>query len=276
MTQQAQLAETLPVYILGFPFGADLAVGQGDPAITVCKGAVSAAPESRGELALVQITGDIHPGNSGGPVVDAAGRLVGIAVAKIRNTNIGFAIPTCQLAAVLSGRLASASVVHITDEKGVDNNWCTRPSLMIRTASSQPAMWLPVIPARAGRQLAGRVAVTAQLMDPLSQIRSVTIYQARGARSARPEPGPDGSWPRMRDDAATPLILKGQVARGTLDLDTARPKGDLYTFQCAYGTVDGRTVYTQTWAVHLTEKPRVPRRTLHEPRCTARPCPMLS
>ena len=74
---------------------------------------------AHGELALVQITGDIHPGNSGGPVVDAAGRLVGIAVAKIRNTNIGFAIPTCQLAAVLSGRLASASVVHITDEKGI-------------------------------------------------------------------------------------------------------------------------------------------------------------
>ena len=60
------------------------------------------------------------------------------------------------------------------------------------------------------------------------------------------------------------LILKGQVARGTLDLDTARPKGDLYTFQCAYGTVDGRTVYTQTWAVHLTEKPQVS--TPHAPR----------
>jgi carboxyl-terminal processing protease len=39
-----------------------------------------------GQIAGVQIDGNLNPGNSGGPVVDAQGRLVGVAVAKVVGT----------------------------------------------------------------------------------------------------------------------------------------------------------------------------------------------
>ena len=74
---EPQLVETMQVYILGFPLGDLLATGKGNPAITVNKGSVSSIRlNDRGEVATVQIDGDITPGNSGGPVVDSRGRLM--------------------------------------------------------------------------------------------------------------------------------------------------------------------------------------------------------
>jgi S1-C subfamily serine protease len=96
------VGETMPVFLFGFPFGDALALHQGNPAITVGKGSVSSLRlNDRGEVARIQIDGDLNPGNSGGPVVDAKGRLVGIAVAKVRNTRIGLAIPPADLIAML-------------------------------------------------------------------------------------------------------------------------------------------------------------------------------
>lgn len=93
-----QLVETMSVYIFGFPFGQALAVDKGNPAITIGKGAVSSIRlNDRGELARVQVEGEVHPGNSGGPVVDAQGRLIGVTVAKVRNTRIGLVIPSNDL-----------------------------------------------------------------------------------------------------------------------------------------------------------------------------------
>ena len=93
---EPKLAETMPVYSFGFPFGHFLATGKGNPAVTVDKATISSLRnDSADELALVQISGALNPGNSGGPVVDARGRLVGVAVATIKNSSgIGFAIPS--------------------------------------------------------------------------------------------------------------------------------------------------------------------------------------
>ncbi len=70
----------------GFPFGKALSTTKGNPAVTVGKASVSSlrtGPD--GGLAYVQIDGNLNPGNSGGPVVDAKGRLVGVAVATIKD-----------------------------------------------------------------------------------------------------------------------------------------------------------------------------------------------
>lgn len=88
------LTETMPVFVFGFPFGGALGVGDANPAITVGKGAVSSIrKDDKGALVKVQIDGAVNPGNSGGAVVDANGKLVGVAVATIRGSGIGFAIP---------------------------------------------------------------------------------------------------------------------------------------------------------------------------------------
>lgn len=108
-----KLSETMPVYTFGFPFGAALATGKGAPAVTVGKGSISSLRlDDSGELAIVQIDGALNPGNSGGPVVDAKGQLVGVAVATIKNgQGIGFAVPGAELDKIMKGRLGG---VHLT------------------------------------------------------------------------------------------------------------------------------------------------------------------
>ncbi len=49
--------------------------------------------------------GDLNHGNSGGPVVDETGALVGVAVAKIEDTRIGFAVPVQMLNQLLDSRV---------------------------------------------------------------------------------------------------------------------------------------------------------------------------
>src|SRR5205807_9491864 len=88
-----------------------LATSKRHPAITINKGSVSSVRlNDKGETAVVQIDGAINPGNSGGPVVDSDGKLVGIAVATIRGTGIGLAIPTDELTRTLKGRLSAIRV----------------------------------------------------------------------------------------------------------------------------------------------------------------------
>lgn len=98
-SQEIPLVETMPVYVLGFPFGQTLATGRGNPAITVGKGSVSSIRlDDQGKLARVQIDGALNPGNSGGPVVDVRGRLIGVSVATIKGSSgIGLAIPARQV-----------------------------------------------------------------------------------------------------------------------------------------------------------------------------------
>jgi S1-C subfamily serine protease len=81
------LRETHDVYIFGFPLGEQLG-----RAITVSKSSVSSLRRDR-RWPEIQVNGGMHPGNSGGPVTDASGRVVGVAVAGIVGTQLNFAIP---------------------------------------------------------------------------------------------------------------------------------------------------------------------------------------
>src|SRR5262249_34867270 len=89
--------ETMPVWTFGFPFGQALSTSKGNPSITVGRASVSSLRQNEdGELVFVQIDGSLNPGNSGGPVVDSKGRLVGVAVATIKGSGIGFIIPAAE------------------------------------------------------------------------------------------------------------------------------------------------------------------------------------
>ena len=118
LSQQPKLTETMPVLTFGFPFGEVLATSKGSPAITVGKASISSLRmDDEGELCVVQIDGAMNPGNSGGPVVDAQGHLVGVAVATIRNSSgIGLAIPSRQVLQLLQGRLGEVHL-RVVEEK---------------------------------------------------------------------------------------------------------------------------------------------------------------
>src|SRR5437868_5103639 len=53
-----------------------------------------------------------HPGNSGGPVTDASGQVIGVAVSGLANTQIHFAIPPETVFNFLNGRSTSHMVTE--------------------------------------------------------------------------------------------------------------------------------------------------------------------
>jgi hypothetical protein len=61
--------------------------------------------KENGILTRVQVNGGMHPGNSGGPVVNGKGQVVGVAVAIIRGTQINFAIPGEMVHGFLNGKI---------------------------------------------------------------------------------------------------------------------------------------------------------------------------
>lgn len=65
------------VTVAGFPLQPDLAN------LNVTRGAVSSLSGMGGDITRMQITAPVQPGNSGGPVVNRDGRVVGVVVSKI-------------------------------------------------------------------------------------------------------------------------------------------------------------------------------------------------
>jgi hypothetical protein len=75
---------------------------------TVTRGIVSAV-RTIGGLTFVQTDAAINPGNSGGPLVDAAGRVIGITTAKMASAeSLGFAIAIDHATALLRGQTVVA------------------------------------------------------------------------------------------------------------------------------------------------------------------------
>jgi hypothetical protein len=73
------------VYVLGYPFGMPF---------TVTEGIVSSARQFLDGQFLIQTDAAVNPGNSGGPLVNELGEVVGVTVAKFTEAdNVGFAIP---------------------------------------------------------------------------------------------------------------------------------------------------------------------------------------
>jgi S1-C subfamily serine protease len=100
------LRETQKVFFAGFPFGDELG-----KEISVNPATVSSKRSGGdGVLKEIQLNGDMHPGNSGGPVVDARGNVVGVCVAGIRKTQINFAIPGDAILRLYQGHIHAVEI----------------------------------------------------------------------------------------------------------------------------------------------------------------------
>ncbi len=98
---EEKLFETMPVWVFGYPFGDEFSVIQRGPEITVGKGTVSALRhDDRGELTKVQIDAAVNPGNSGGPVVNEKGKVVGVVKLAYGTSRVNFMVP-CHFASSL-------------------------------------------------------------------------------------------------------------------------------------------------------------------------------
>ena len=66
------------VYVAGYPFGRRVSTG-----IKVTKGIISSLTGIGNNFSQIQIDAALQPGNSGGPILDDRGNVVGVAVAKL-------------------------------------------------------------------------------------------------------------------------------------------------------------------------------------------------
>jgi len=209
--QAVEVTETMDVVVLGFPFGEVLAQRNTNPTITIGRGSISSLRRNEtGKLAFIQIDGALNPGNSGGPVVDSQGRLIGVAVATIPGAQIGLAIPSQQVDALLDGRL-------------------------VRTA----------VTVKQVRDGLAELAIEAQLIDPLGRIPRVAFHFIRiDAAGAPVKPDRGGSWPALVNARTLTLEVGGQKAVGTLKVAAADPAARRLMVQTSYVNSQGRTVFT--------------------------------
>ncbi len=201
----------MPVFILGFPFGESLAANKANPNITIGRGSVSSIrKDASGKVSKVQIDGALNPGNSGGPVVDAAGNLVGIAVQTIQGSNIGLTIPAGEVGTMLEGSLG-------------------RPTIVARPAVNGAAP---------------KYEIVVPVVDPMKKLKSASVQFV--TRPVAADPSKAGR-PQLATDAASrkvDLSLRGAVARVELPLDAkATPPVKQVTVQASYVNSAGKTVY---------------------------------
>jgi V8-like Glu-specific endopeptidase len=109
------LVETQGLYVVGFPLGEKL-----NKSVTIRKTSVSSLRKNKSDgIQDVQVEGGMDHGNSGGPVIDAKGQVVGVAVSGIGGTQINFAIPGETVKNFLVGRYSSRLTLAPYTENGV-------------------------------------------------------------------------------------------------------------------------------------------------------------
>jgi S1-C subfamily serine protease len=97
------LVETTPLAAFGYPFGRMLAADGRYPAVSVNTGSVTALRRKAGKLSSIQLDASVNPGNSGGPVIDRQGNLIGIIQSGVPGAMLNFAIPVSVVREFLSG-----------------------------------------------------------------------------------------------------------------------------------------------------------------------------
>ncbi len=88
------LEELMQVVAFGFPFGTAIAASKGEyPGVSINVGSITSLRHKKGQLDRIQLDAALNPGNSGGPVLDRNGKVVGVVVAGVRGSGVNFAIP---------------------------------------------------------------------------------------------------------------------------------------------------------------------------------------
>jgi predicted Zn finger-like uncharacterized protein len=215
------LSELDQVYVFGFPFGEKLG-----KEITIRPSSVSALRKKGGVLDKVQVNGGMDPGNSGGPVVDNSGAVVGVAVSGIPGRQINFAIPGERVHTILNGRIAALGL-------------------------GQPFLQ--------GNRIA--VPVTAEMIDPRNRIKQVALEVWAGNPPANPNRAfrPASSTPPTPEpgDSQRNRVLLAYVAgQGKADvLLPELPAGKVWWQQPVYTDAAGATHWASANVVKLPSQP---------------------
>lgn len=110
--------ETQLLFAFGFPFGAGLAHDEKSfPAVSVNLGHVTALRRNGNSLEAIQLDAALNPGDSGGPVLDDKGEVVGIVSSGVYGSGVNFAIPVSLLKMEMNAPVVSVDSPDILFEK---------------------------------------------------------------------------------------------------------------------------------------------------------------
>lgn len=187
------LTELQKVYIFGFPYGSKLGKN-----ITVSESSVSSIrKDDEGMMEKVQVNGGMHPGNSGGPVVDSRGHVIGVSVSGIVGTNINFAVPGDFVHTILDGRVA---------EFGLESPYLD------------------------GGALKSNVRLVC--IDPLNRIREARVEVWTGAMGKGRPPTSEKPAAEAGDSERQSYAIVLKNGEGSIDIPVAPlPEGKVYYFQ---------------------------------------------
>jgi len=132
-------------FAVGNPFGLDQSMSSG-----IISALKRRLPTSSGrEIAnVIQTDTAINPGNSGGPLLDSAGRLIGVTTAIISpsgsNAGIGFAVPADIVSRVVpelirKGRVPTPGIGIVAASEAVTTRLGAEGVIVVRTAPGSPA-----------------------------------------------------------------------------------------------------------------------------------------
>ncbi len=143
--QSANLQVGQRVFAIGNPFGLDQTLTTG---IISALGREINAVSGRKISGVIQTDAAINPGNSGGPLLDSAGRLIGVNTAIFSpsgsNAGIGFAVPVDTVNRVVPQLLRHGRVIrpglgiHVAD-RGTAERFGIRGVLIIRVQKGSAA-----------------------------------------------------------------------------------------------------------------------------------------
>ena len=96
------------IFVLGYPLTSTM----GDE-IKLTTGVVSSKTGFQGNVSMYQISAPIQPGNSGGPLFDSKGNVIGIVSAKHQGAeNVGYAVKTSYLRGLIESATSADILPH--------------------------------------------------------------------------------------------------------------------------------------------------------------------
>jgi 2-alkenal reductase len=188
-------------FAIGNPFGLDQSLTSG-----IISALKRRLPTSSGrEISnVIQTDTAINPGNSGGPLLDSAGRLIGVNTAIISpsgsSAGIGFAVPADIVNRIVpelikNGRVPTPGIGIVAASEAVATRLGVEGVIVVRTAPGSPAERAGIRGVNSGSGAIGDVIVQADgkpvhrlsdLTDQLEQVgagKSVRIGVKRGSET---------------------------------------------------------------------------------------------
>jgi len=188
-------------FAIGNPFGLDQSLTSG-----IISALKRRLPTSSGReiTNVIQTDTAINPGNSGGPLLDSAGRLIGVNTAIISpsgsSAGIGFAIPADIVNRVVpelikNGRVPTPGIGIVAASEAVSTRLGVEGVIIVRTAPGSPAERAGIRGVDFGSGAIGDVIVQAEgkpvhrlsdLTDQIEQVgagKSIRISLKRGSQT---------------------------------------------------------------------------------------------